>query len=130
MGKYDPLNEQLAAETGDRWSAEFAELEAVIGAPLPNMARTREDWWLGAAETAQSRSWTAAGWRVEAVELDLERVVFVRGAATGTALVVVEAEPAPEKTRLGLNPAWLGGVAVGAAALAGTLATVWMRRKR
>lgn len=131
MGKYDPLAERLAGETGDRWSATFAEVEALLGADLPKAARVRESWWTADPDAAHSRAWAQAGWRAAAADLGAERVEFARADATGIMIAEsADVGPPPARRPLGLNPAWLGGVVVGAAGLAGTLLTLWMRRRR
>ena len=40
MSKYDPLSDRLAGHPASEWRANFAELEEVLGFPLPKAART------------------------------------------------------------------------------------------
>ena len=47
MSKYKPLSERLSRHKADRWSASFAELEEVLGFPLPKAARDQNAWWRG-----------------------------------------------------------------------------------
>ena len=70
--KYQPLAAYLAALPPETATAalSFAEIEALLGAPLPRSARTPQFWtnvrqhWGG---SAQARAWRRAGWRVAGV---------------------------------------------------------------
>jgi hypothetical protein len=64
MSKYTPLAERLAGHPGDEWRASFAEIEEVLGFPLPKAARSRA-WWAGVEDRPHSRAWTSRGWRAE-----------------------------------------------------------------
>ncbi len=66
--KYEPLRRYLLTQSGDRVTLTFAELEAIIGAPLPESARVAA-WWANARNqhSAQMQAWWGAGWRVVAV---------------------------------------------------------------
>jgi hypothetical protein len=50
----------------------FAQLEALLGVPLPRTARLRRAWWSG------ERPWRRAGWRVARVDLAAGLVEFER----------------------------------------------------
>ncbi len=62
--KYALLVDYLAAQPGERVHLSLAEIEAIIGAPLPPGARQRK-WWQPRQRYpgVQSRM-HAAGWRV------------------------------------------------------------------
>ena len=77
--KYDPLADYLAALTVDEVTLTFAEIEAIIGAPLPPSARLRT-WWANTAGSAQARAWRSAGWRMARRQLHsaTPAVTFVR----------------------------------------------------
>ncbi len=60
--KFQPLAEYLAAHVDDRVTLTFAELEAILGLPLPMNAYITSWWWHN-AKYAHARSWEAAGWR-------------------------------------------------------------------
>jgi hypothetical protein len=64
MRKYQPLSERLAGHPGDEWRASFAEIEEVLGFPLPKAARAH-GWWAGPGGRLHARSWTNGGWRAE-----------------------------------------------------------------
>ena len=80
MGKYEPLSARLARETADEWTARFAELERVLGFPLPRSARTYREWWANQRDSghSQARGWQDAGWQVWKVDLKREEVTFRR----------------------------------------------------
>lgn len=83
MSKYRPLSDRLSAETADEWRPSFAELEEVLGFPLPKAARSTGGWWED-QEKSHVRAWTEQGWRVGEVDRTLSSVVFQRaGAAVG-----------------------------------------------
>jgi hypothetical protein len=87
MSKYEPLNEFLGRLKADYWRPTFLELERILGFKLPVTARKTADWWNAAAggRHAHANTWVGAGWKVQDVNIDKEKVTFVR---TG-------AEPAP-----------------------------------
>jgi hypothetical protein len=77
--KYEALRVALAAETADELVMSFGEIEALLGFALPSSARAYREWWANTGGThVQATAWLRAGWRTTRVDLDLERVVFVR----------------------------------------------------
>lgn len=60
--KYEPLRRYLAEYPGDRVTLTLAELEAIIGAPLPVSAR-RAGWWANVRgqQPMQMQAWWSAG---------------------------------------------------------------------
>lgn len=100
MSKYQPLSDRLSRHDGDEYSPTFAELEEVLGFPLPKGARTGKTWWANDGDKAQSRAWAAHGWEVGDIDHAAERVVFRRGAASAVALQTgmsaAAAEPSAE----------------------------------
>jgi hypothetical protein len=86
MSKYQPLSDHLAASPGDEWLTSFAELETVLGFPLPKAARSSRTWWANDPEKSHSRAWAVHGWEVGDVDHAAERVVFRRGGASALAL--------------------------------------------
>jgi hypothetical protein len=84
-GKYEPLQRCLEefSRRGDTTADfSFSDIEALIG-PLPSSARQRRQWWANDSHT-QSEAWRAAGWHVDTVSLDHERVRFAAGIRGGT----------------------------------------------
>jgi len=77
MGKYDALFNALDREPRDSCSYSFAELEALLGRPLPNSARIHAAWWGNHVGNSQAKAWLGAGFRVRAFLSD-ERARFTR----------------------------------------------------
>lgn len=82
MAKYDPLRAMLgtrAAKGETRVTLSFAEIEEVLGEPLPRSAREYQAWWANEAEGmhVQSHAWMGAGYRVEHVDVQAGVVRFV-----------------------------------------------------
>ena len=69
--KYDQLAAFLAQQSGPEVTCTFAEIETILGAPLPRLAHTR-GWWMSMAPSrrdAHARGRLGAGWRVVEVRL-------------------------------------------------------------
>lgn len=79
-GKYQPLEERLAelAVAGQR-SAEFDfdDVAQLVGW-LPPSAYEHRPWW-GNGNHVQAQAWLNAGWHVDQVDLERQRVRFTRG---------------------------------------------------
>ena len=88
--KYEPLRAYLASLPPDitELTLALAEIEAIIGAPLPAGARAH-DFWANHRDAfwsaPQMRAWRAAGWYVAARSLRRlpPSVTFARGVAAG-----------------------------------------------
>ena len=81
--KYQPLAAYLADQPGPTAMLTFAQIEALLGFPLPPTAYTQHSWWSGAVGGhAQVRAWQAAGWRVEQVRVRARTVTFARTAGS------------------------------------------------
>lgn len=81
MGKYDPLTEHLRRARGKEWRATFADVEKILGSPLPSSARRYNVWWWNSGGRGrQAAAWLNAGWEAEELDLRNERVVFRRKA--------------------------------------------------
>ncbi|HEV2734376.1 MAG TPA: DUF4268 domain-containing protein, partial [Longimicrobiaceae bacterium] len=79
--KYAPLAAYLSQilRGQQRIALSFADVEGIIGAPLPEAAREHRSWWANNASThRQSESWLNAGWRVASINMTKERVLFAR----------------------------------------------------
>lgn len=83
MGKYGPLAEHLRELGRDEWEPSFAEIEQVLGFPLPPSARKYREWWgnQSGAGHSQASGWQDAGWKVSKVDLPRERVLLQRRAS-------------------------------------------------
>lgn len=77
MSKYDPLSARLLGHDAPEWRANFAELEEVLGFPLPKAARTGRGWWKADAGS-HARAWSDAGWAAHEVDPAAGQVTFRR----------------------------------------------------
>ena len=79
--KYDPLRRFLAAQPREVHvlMLTFAEIERLLGAPLPRGAYTAT-FWANTRETQQGRCWLGAGWRRSHLRVRhaVPEVTFVR----------------------------------------------------
>lgn len=79
MSKYDRLRVWLMEARGDRTPMTFLEIETLLEFPLPASARTHRPWWANTpGGHSHALAWLDAGWRTAAVNLERERLVFVR----------------------------------------------------
>src|SRR5437764_12979936 len=78
--EYRSLHKYLGGRYADTVVLTFAEIEDLLGCPLPALARVRQDWWANEdpeRPSIQSRSWTDAG-RTAKANLVARTVVFDR----------------------------------------------------
>ena len=81
MGKYEPLPQFLSSKPGATHRMSFEQIERVLGFKLPKSAYEHEAWWSNnATGHSHSRTWLAAGWRTQEVDLDARKVTFQRSA--------------------------------------------------
>ena len=79
MGKYEPLTHYLENRSDEIWDAQFAEIERVLGFPLPASAHEYPAWWANQEPGhSQTRGWRDAGWQTGRVDLTGKRLRFVR----------------------------------------------------
>ncbi len=85
--KYDPLVSYLVAQPDDRVQLSLAEIETIIGAPLPVGARGRKWWTKNPGRTMVRPLVQAAGWRIvlDAFWGRHPVVTFVRDGSDATA---------------------------------------------
>ncbi len=80
-GEYRPLYKYLRDRFADRVVMTFREIEDLLGFSLPDLARSRCEWWgggdTGGDRSAQWHSWTLTG-RTATVNLPAQVVVFER----------------------------------------------------
>ena len=78
MSKYEPLTRYLA----DRETAEvpltFAEIERILGAPLPASKQYPAWWSNNPSNNVMTRAWLKAGFQTERVDIGREKLVFRR----------------------------------------------------
>jgi hypothetical protein len=94
MSKYKPLSDRLSGHEAPEWRASFAELEEVLGFPLPKGARAGRAWW-----GDDKRGWRDHGWRADDIDHEGGYVTFKRDGQTTAAVaesVVMTDEPQAE----------------------------------
>jgi predicted DNA-binding protein (UPF0251 family) len=75
--KYQPLLEHLCGSNQHEVTLTFAQIEALMNEALPESARSKRAWWSNRSKGAlQASAWMEAGYRVEDVDLDGQRVTF------------------------------------------------------
>ncbi|MFM6932547.1 MAG: hypothetical protein ACKOUT_09930 [Novosphingobium sp.] len=83
MGKYEPLTHYLEKCSGEIWEAGFADVERVLGFPLPRSAHEYPAWWANQDPGhSQTRGWRDAGWETGSIDLSAKKVQFRRRGAT------------------------------------------------
>ncbi len=132
MSKYDPLSARLAGHAGPGWRASFAELEEVLGFPLPKTARTGKTWWKNDLAAPHARAWTASGWEVVDVDQATGLVTFRKIAAPARPPATMTDEPAILK-RLEAPSKWSLALVAGGLTIAAGLGLFairgWTRRR-
>ncbi|MHA1523500.1 MAG: DUF7662 domain-containing protein [Alphaproteobacteria bacterium] len=79
MSKYDPLGHFLAAQPLNKVPMTFAEIEKVLGFPLPGKSPTYRAWWSNNPQNNQmTKVWLEAGFQSEKVDLASAKLVFRR----------------------------------------------------
>ncbi len=101
MSKYKPLSDRLSGHPQPEWRASFAEIEEVLGFPLPKAARSSGNWWSDA-----KRHWREQGWRADDIDHSGGYVTFKRDGQTTAAVAeeVVSLEPMHGATAPPLPP--------------------------
>jgi hypothetical protein len=77
MSRYQLLTERLAGHPEPEWRASFAEIEEVLGFPLPRAARRGAAWWLDDGKP-HVRAWYGPGWSIGQVDHTGGTVTFRR----------------------------------------------------
>jgi hypothetical protein len=79
MSKYDPLTRHLAQRNLARIAMQFSELEKLLGFDLPPSARKHRAWWSNnPSNSVMTKAWLAAGYQSEQVDLEAEKLTFVK----------------------------------------------------
>jgi len=75
--KYQPLLEFLQQSNQEEIILTFAEIEELMNDTLPDSAHKKRAWWSNRSKGAlQASAWMEAGYRVEDVDLEQQRVTF------------------------------------------------------
>jgi hypothetical protein len=78
--RYDPLRRYLAGRSEPVVHLSFAEIERIIGGPLPASARRHRPWWANerSGSHVHASAWMGAGRRTANVDLNSGAVDFAR----------------------------------------------------
>jgi hypothetical protein len=73
QSKYQALEHHLKSQERSRReiTLSFAEIEALIGQPLPRSAYTYREWWsnqINVSNRPQAKAWIGAGFEVDTVQ--------------------------------------------------------------
>jgi hypothetical protein len=110
MSKYAPLGDFLRSRTTSEVPMSFAEIERVIGAPLPPKAQNHPAWWSNStSNNVMTQVWLDAGYKSERVDIASRRLVFRRAAASHRAAFKTPAKPSDGLGLLDRLRAKLGG---------------------
>lgn len=75
--KYHPLFTYLRERGQDEVTLTFAQIEKILGKPLPEGALIERGWWSNRRRSSpQARAWLDAGYKVMTVDLQRRQVVF------------------------------------------------------
>jgi hypothetical protein len=83
-GKYSPLFHYLNEYSINEFPITFAELEGILGFELPDSARIHRPWWANQGMRgghSHALAWEMAGWKTSRVDMEGEKLVFVRDAS-------------------------------------------------
>jgi hypothetical protein len=141
MSKYQSLSARLAGHPGDEWRASFAEIEEVLGFPLPKAAQSRT-WWANTGDKPHIRAWADHGWQAEMDQasgaVTFRRPVSEAALQGAPELEFVAIAPEPVSGEVELEGASIrsrargwgiaAAIAVGAAIAAGAAALLIRRR--
>jgi hypothetical protein len=82
MGKYSPLADFLLAQQRDEVPITFAEIERIIGSPLPRSHRYRSWWSNNSFNSVMTKVWLDAGFRSADVDIKRRKLVFRKVASS------------------------------------------------
>ena len=75
---YGRIGEMLDESNEESVTVSFAEVEDILGRPLPASARKYPSWWGNTDHSPQGRGWLDLGWRVGRIRMVNEEVRFDR----------------------------------------------------
>jgi hypothetical protein len=104
MSKYRPLKEFLLNCASDRWSANFSEIERILGFKLPASAWQYNAWWSNhLGRPVASHAWLEAGFKTQDVNLQQGTVTFVRSPAMLSGVNLSMMPPPPNQVLLSMT---------------------------
>jgi hypothetical protein len=91
MSYYEPLTRFLEGCRSTEVPISFSELEDIIGRGLPPSARKHQAWWANTPSHSHAEAWLRLDWKTSRVDLEAEKLVFVR---TGSERATIAARTA------------------------------------
>ena len=90
--KYAPLEGHLKTISWAEVPMSFAEIERIIRDKLPASARKNRPWWSNnPSNSVITKAWLNAGYKTARVDMDAERLVFIKDEAEMLPLAPVRA---------------------------------------
>ena len=109
--RYAPLTAHLRDIGQARIPMTFAEIEALVGYPLPASAHKHRAWWSNnPSNSVITWAWLAAGYKSEQVDMEAGRLVFRRAESEARKAAAPEAVPDRPEDRAGLLKALYGAL--------------------
>lgn len=110
MSKYEPLTQFLSAQRAREVPMSFSEIERVLGFPLPEKASGIRAWWSNnPSNNVMTKSWLAAGFITERVDMGSRRLVFRKSTTSPAQTSQAVSSPARSIGFLDRIRAQLGG---------------------
>lgn len=81
LQEYKKLYTHLCGLQVKEWKTTFDEIESIIGSRLPDYARKDRGWWANKRLVKGlliTSLWIDAGWKTAEVDMDAEKLVFVK----------------------------------------------------
>ena len=101
--KYAPLEGHLKTISWAEVPMSFAEIEQIIRDKLPASARKHRPWWSNnPSNSVITKAWLNAGFKTARVDMDAERLVFIKDQAA--VLSPAPIEGGPESAKAGRHP--------------------------
>lgn len=84
--RYAALSAHLLDQKDDRTTLGFAQIETILGQPLPASAWAHGAWWSNSpVKGRHNQAWLGAGWKTTGRDMAGQAITFVRqGPATGS----------------------------------------------
>lgn len=104
MGKYESLKTYLQNRGADEVPMSFAEIERIVGSKLPPSQQNRAWWSNNPSNNVMTKSWLAAGYRTERVDIEGRRLVFKRVRSSRPSRPPAASGPAPSPSERKRHP--------------------------
>ena len=92
MTKYEPLEVFLSARHEAEIPLKFQDIEKIIGATLPPVARKHRAWWSNnPSNSVITNAWLRAGFKTQRVDMISEKLVFRRARSEVATAIAADA---------------------------------------